>query len=117
MGKQQVHFEFEELIWRQFQELYPRQGRKIFEDTMKSMINFKLEITDEEGEKLKADRDKLQSKADHILSCLKEHDTKIRIWEAKKRKELFEQKKAEEEKDIIQNQKDDLIKQMIQEVD
>jgi len=99
MGKQQIHFEFEEIIWKQFQELYPRQARKIFEETMKTMINLKLEITDEEGESIKAEKEILQQKADDIISQLQHHDMKLRIWEAKKREELLIKKKIQEAED------------------
>lgn len=96
MGKRQVHFEFDEYLWQQFQTLYQRQGRKVFEDTMRSMINLKLDITDEEGEKLKSEREDLQKKVEALSSCLKDHDMKLRVWEAKKREELL--KKEHEEK-------------------
>lgn len=110
MGKQQIHFEFEEYIWRQFQELYPRQARSIFEDIMKSMINFKLEVTDEEGEQLKNKRDQIQKQADVILSDLHHYDMKLKIWEANKRKQLLEEKhqdnlKDDEASSIIQSLK------------
>jgi len=92
MGKQQAHFEFDEYLWKQFQALYPRQARRTFEDMMRSMISLKLEVSDEEGEQMKSEREELQKKCDVIQSCLKEHDMKIRIWEAKKREELAKQK-------------------------
>ena len=97
MGKQQAHFNFDEYLWRQFQSLYPRQARKTFEDTMRSMINLKLEISDEEGEQLKSELDELQKKADAIDSEKKEHEIKLRIWEAKKREEITKQKHELEE--------------------
>lgn len=89
----------DEFIWSQFQEIYPRQASKTVEDILRSMINLKLDISDEEGEALKEQRDDLQRKTDHLMSCLKEHNIKIQVWEAKKRKELLAQKEREKEED------------------
>lgn len=87
----------DEVIWTQFQALYPRQASKIVEDTFRSLINIKLDITDEEGEFLQQERDKLQLEADDRIAQLKEYDLKIRAWEAKKREEQIKEKRERDE--------------------
>lgn len=99
MGKQQIHFEFDEHIWQTFQSIYPRQATGIFHDIMKSMINFKLDITDEEGEQLRLNKEELQRKADIILTQLRNEEMKLKIWEANKRKNLLEEKQIYDEQD------------------
>lgn len=88
----------DDLVWHQFQNLYPREASKTIESTLRSMINIKLEVDDEEIIMIKNEKDRLQGTADTLLAKIKELDMKERVWEAKKRQELLDEKKAEEER-------------------
>jgi len=63
------------------------------------MINFKLDITDEEGEQLETSRDKIQQELNTLTTELQHQEMKLQIWEGKKRKELIKEKKLADEKE------------------
>ena len=87
----------EEYAWNQAEMIYPRQLSRMINDYLLSIVNIKIDITDEEGEQLKIEREEIKEKSEHILSCLKEHDLKIKAWEAKKREETIKKNKELEE--------------------
>lgn len=119
MGRKQVHLMMDEYLWTQFQALYPRQATKSFESMLQGMINLKLEISDQEGEYMKSERDNLRQKADQLLNLIKEHDIKIQAWEAKKRDELLKREKESKERLEKAKRLDDAIgaSGILQEVD
>lgn len=117
MGKKQVRFLFDEYIYTQFQSLYPRQATRILQNTMKDMINLKLDCADEEIEKLRDEAEESRKQMEEQHERLSLINSKINAWEAKKRKELLEKKKEEEEIEERKNQEYELVKQMIVEAD
>jgi hypothetical protein len=107
MGKRQIHLLIDEYLWNQFQALYPRQATKSIEFMLEGMINTKIEITDKQAEQMKIERQHLQDTADSILYQLREHDFKVKAWEAQKRDELIKKKSERRERDIeVQGQID-----------
>ena len=94
-----MHFRIDEYVWTQFQALYPRQGRKVIEDTLRSMINLKLDVADDEIGWLRSQAEQDKKKMNELAESILLIDSKISAWEAKKRKELIAQKKAEEDRD------------------
>jgi len=99
LGTKQIHVEIDEYVWTQFQALYPRQGRKVIEDTLRSMINLKLDVADEEIERLRSQAEQDKKKMDELAESILLINSKISAWEAKKREELIAQRKAEEERE------------------
>lgn len=100
----------DEVIWTQFQALHPRQASRVIEDTFRSLINIRIELTDEEGQRIKEEREKLQNQYDDISNTLKEYDLKIRAWESKRMGEIVQENKQHEAGLEIGRSKADAIK-------
>ena len=109
MGRKQVHLMIDEYVWTQFQALYPRQATATFEEALETMINLKLDISDQEGETLREEREILKRKADAILSELREREAKLNAWEAQKREALLINKKKQKEEDDVANAQIDAL--------
>lgn len=110
MGRIIRNIMIDEYIWTQFQALYPRQASRMVEDTFRDLINLKLNISDEEGEHLKAERQSIASKAAEVNDLLKEYDIKIRAWEAKKREDILKEKEEIEQAQFIAGKKVDALR-------